>query len=277
MGERPIADSAPGPETAILPLWLPAFAFAHVFAGYWLIKAAYLINPGWTRSLRACLCPGGRGGAAAGEAAGPTPSENAARANSLDSKVLAELEAAEAECNGAGGARGWAGGWTRGWTARRARRGSRGRGARAAAVRGAGSGRWHGAPAGPHCLPPYHAPANHAPPTHAPHRRPPPIPAPPAPGHGPDHRRGPTAAARLMTSSGGGSPAGGRGAPRSSAGSGRLSVVEVQAVDLEWRRLGCSYRTNQGTKKVLEDVYGLAQPGEMQVGRGAAGRRGEGR
>jgi hypothetical protein len=40
-------------------------------------------------------------------------------------------------------------------------------------------------------------------------------------------------------------------------------------VDLDWRGLGCSYKTSGGEKWVLDDVFGVAQPGEMQVRRAA--------
>jgi hypothetical protein len=63
------------------------------------------------------------------------------------------------------------------------------------------------------------------------------------------------------------------GCTRSSASSGKRSVAEVQMVDLDWRGLGCSYKTSAGTKWVLDDVFGAAQPGEMQVGRLAGGQR----
>jgi hypothetical protein len=53
---------------------------------------------------------------------------------------------------------------------------------------------------------------------------------------------------------------------RSSAGSGgNRSVAEVARIELEWQALSCCYRTNQGDKWVLKDIYGAAQPGEMQV------------
>lgn len=62
---------------------------------------------------------------------------------------------------------------------------------------------------------------------------------------------------------------------RSSAGSGgHRSVAEVERIELEWQALSCCYRTNQGNKWVLKDIYGAAQPGEMQVGPGRAPRAG---
>jgi ABC-type ATPase involved in cell division len=51
--------------------------------------------------------------------------------------------------------------------------------------------------------------------------------------------------------------------------------MRVDPLELEWQRIGCSYRTATGTKVVLQDVYGRAAPGEMQV-RGGQGRRGRG-
>jgi ATP-binding cassette, subfamily G (WHITE), member 2 len=39
----------------------------------------------------------------------------------------------------------------------------------------------------------------------------------------------------------------------------------VDRVTVEWQRLGCTYRVPGGTKVVLQDVWGIARPGEMQV------------
>jgi hypothetical protein len=41
--------------------------------------------------------------------------------------------------------------------------------------------------------------------------------------------------------------------------------LRVEPLELSWQRIGCSYRTATGTKVVLQDVYGRASPGEMQV------------
>ena len=74
---------------------------------------------------------------------------------------------------------------------------------------------------------------------------------------------------RLRSTSGGGGP---RSARVSHASGGRAaSVVEVSPVDLEWRGLGCSYRTSGGAKVVLADVWGAARPGEMQALLGPSG------
>jgi ABC-type lipoprotein export system ATPase subunit len=54
---------------------------------------------------------------------------------------------------------------------------------------------------------------------------------------------------------------------RSSGASGaNRSVAEVERIELEWRALSCCYRTPTGNKWVLKDIYGAANPGEMQVG-----------
>ena len=43
------------------------------------------------------------------------------------------------------------------------------------------------------------------------------------------------------------------------------NLLRVEPLGLEWQRIGCSYRAATGTKVVLQDVYGKASPGEMQV------------
>ncbi|KIY92351.1 hypothetical protein MNEG_15612 [Monoraphidium neglectum] len=43
------------------------------------------------------------------------------------------------------------------------------------------------------------------------------------------------------------------------------------ATTLEWRGLGCSYSTAAGPKVVLDDVWGVARPGEMQALLGPSG------
>jgi hypothetical protein len=53
------------------------------------------------------------------------------------------------------------------------------------------------------------------------------------------------------------------------AGSAKLTNMRVEPLELQWQRIGCSYRAATGTKIVLQDVYGRASPGEMQVGMGA--------
>jgi hypothetical protein len=55
----------------------------------------------------------------------------------------------------------------------------------------------------------------------------------------------------------------------------RLAGVQVEPLDLEWRHIGCSYRSEAGTKVVLQDIFGRAAPGDMQVGQ-QAGARAEG-
>jgi hypothetical protein len=54
--------------------------------------------------------------------------------------------------------------------------------------------------------------------------------------------------------------------------------MRIEPLELQWVRIGCSYRAATGTKVVLQDVYGKASPGEMQVrglsfGRGGVGVR----
>ena len=56
---------------------------------------------------------------------------------------------------------------------------------------------------------------------------------------------------------------------RRSSGAGR-SLAEVERIELEWQALSCCYNTNTGKKWVLKDIYGVAHPGEMQVGAGCA-------
>lgn len=40
---------------------------------------------------------------------------------------------------------------------------------------------------------------------------------------------------------------------------------KVERVHLEWQGLGCSYNGSHGKLVVLQDVWGSALPGEMQV------------
>jgi hypothetical protein len=44
--------------------------------------------------------------------------------------------------------------------------------------------------------------------------------------------------------------------------------IRVQAVELEWHNIGCSYSRNGKIEPVLQGIYGKACPGEMQVSRG---------
>jgi hypothetical protein len=212
-----------GPTTAILSLWVPAFIFAHLFAGFWLVRAVLLMNPGWLRSVG--FSRGKKGSEAAGGGAAGAD-DQPERATSLDQRVLAEIADA-ALAPRAGGER-TGGGGCAGFSHH--------------------IGAWN-------CL---MLCQNNPAPTH---NRPSPNRTHTRPG------LVPTSSARLVSSSGGGVQG------RSSTGSGRMSVIEVNPVELEWRKLSCSYQTNVGTKWVLEDVYGLAQPGEMQVGAGAEERR----
>jgi ABC-type transport system involved in cytochrome bd biosynthesis fused ATPase/permease subunit len=47
--------------------------------------------------------------------------------------------------------------------------------------------------------------------------------------------------------------------------------VHVAPSTLEWQGIGCSYMTPTGPKEVLADVWGIAQPGEMQALLGPSG------
>jgi hypothetical protein len=47
--------------------------------------------------------------------------------------------------------------------------------------------------------------------------------------------------------------------------------VNVAPSTLEWQGIGCSYNTPTGVKDVLADVWGIAQPGEMQALLGPSG------
>ncbi|KIY98282.1 ABC transporter G family protein, partial [Monoraphidium neglectum] len=49
------------------------------------------------------------------------------------------------------------------------------------------------------------------------------------------------------------------------------NLLRVEPLELEWQRIGCSYRAAAGTKVVLQDVYGRASPGEMQALLGPSG------
>ena len=42
--------------------------------------------------------------------------------------------------------------------------------------------------------------------------------------------------------------------------------LAVDPISLEWRGVGCSYNAHGSVKTVLQDVWGKARPGEMQVG-----------
>ena len=60
------------------------------------------------------------------------------------------------------------------------------------------------------------------------------------------------------------------------SGAGRSSLTHTLSVNvapstLEWQGMGCSYNTPTGTKEVLADVWGIAQPGEMQALLGPSG------
>jgi hypothetical protein len=56
------------------------------------------------------------------------------------------------------------------------------------------------------------------------------------------------------------------GTPRTDAGSDvSPEHMVVERVHLDWQRLGCSYKIAGGTKVVLHDIWGAANPGEMQV------------
>jgi hypothetical protein len=57
-------------------------------------------------------------------------------------------------------------------------------------------------------------------------------------------------------------------------GPGALTVahsVNVAPSTLEWQGIGCSYNTPTGPKEVLADIWGIAQPGEMQALLGPSG------
>jgi ABC-type multidrug transport system ATPase subunit len=47
--------------------------------------------------------------------------------------------------------------------------------------------------------------------------------------------------------------------------------MHVAPSTLEWQGVGCSYQTPAGVKEVLADVWGVAQPGEMQALLGPSG------
>ena len=47
--------------------------------------------------------------------------------------------------------------------------------------------------------------------------------------------------------------------------------INVDASTLEWQGIGCSYNSPAGPKEVLADVWGIAQPGEMQALLGPSG------
>lgn len=47
--------------------------------------------------------------------------------------------------------------------------------------------------------------------------------------------------------------------------------INVAPSTIEWQGIGCSYNTPTGIKEVLADVWGVAQPGEMQALLGPSG------
>ncbi|KAI8464872.1 MAG: P-loop containing nucleoside triphosphate hydrolase protein [Monoraphidium minutum] len=53
--------------------------------------------------------------------------------------------------------------------------------------------------------------------------------------------------------------------------------INVVSSRIEWQDIGCSYNTPQGTKDVLKDIWGIAQPGEMQARRALMGPSGAGK
>jgi hypothetical protein len=75
-------------SSVILPLWLSAFVFGHVFALFWFIRAALLKNP--QLSLAGLLRRSRRKGGL------PQSSEDANRTGSLEAGVLAEATDAAA-------------------------------------------------------------------------------------------------------------------------------------------------------------------------------------
>ena len=46
---------------------------------------------------------------------------------------------------------------------------------------------------------------------------------------------------------------------------GGVAAPQVERVEVEWQRIGCTYRIGGRTKVVLRDIWGKAVPGEMQV------------
>jgi ABC-type lipoprotein export system ATPase subunit len=299
-----VANSPASVSSTITQLWVPVFFFGHLFAGYWIVRGAILTNTPLGAALRRLFSRRRKN-------LPHTETEEwaAARAQSLDKTVLAEAtEAATTPrsrpCeDGAGPAgRGAAlsraisrsgrprvgRGLARCGAARRARgRCARGRGGRAhgadgarppapaprpgrldgpagwlrrarapaaaAAGRAANSGR---APAAGRCD--ALCTSCRAPAALRPHRPPTPArPQPPSP---------------VPNSISGGKPSfDGR---RSSGASGaNRSVAEVERIELEWQGLSCCYRTPHGNKWVLKEIYGAANPGEMQV-RGSGWQRG---
>lgn len=92
----------PAGDTAILGLWLPVFFFAHVFAGYWLFRALFLMNPQLASSFRRLLCCEWFTKKAQQAPDKQPPGTDMDRANSLDSRVLSEAVAAPAGAHKAG-------------------------------------------------------------------------------------------------------------------------------------------------------------------------------
>jgi len=89
------------------------------------------------------------------------------------------------------------------------------------------------------------------------------------------------AAAKGGAGGGAGAMAGAGGAAAAAMARQHLGEA-VERVTVEWQRLGCTYRVPGGSKVVLQDVWGIARPGEMQVrfgfprgGAGGGGGRGD--
>ena len=89
-----------GPSSVIIGLWVPVFFLAHIFSGYWLFKATLLANPGAGGPFRRLFRRGKKE-----EDELPQSKEESAttRAQSLDTRVLAEAADAPSPRAGARG------------------------------------------------------------------------------------------------------------------------------------------------------------------------------
>jgi len=78
------------PSSVILKLWLPVFFFGHIFAGFWVIRSAVLTKPGFGGPIRRLFSRKARSSKDNLPSKKEGEEWSASRAQSLDTRVLAE-------------------------------------------------------------------------------------------------------------------------------------------------------------------------------------------
>lgn len=79
---------------AIVALWVPMVAFAHVFSIYWLLHALALIHPGFLQRFTACFRRGPKAGVASRSSPAKKDSTGVELAFGLDGALPAAPDAA---------------------------------------------------------------------------------------------------------------------------------------------------------------------------------------